>query len=302
MKASFKFLFIMAIGLFGASCSAQAPKGKLIYCSYSSTGMAGLGKDYCELIADKDSTPKVVVALRLDNRFDEPEIRAEYPVGQEVVDSLQAMLADSKVYQLNGYNVDELMSGGHAYRIYQEYDSGEKVNARWYGHDIKPEALAAYDMIERFFAPWREKATKSQEPIVECAYTARRVAGRGTDECRLICPPGYVPQALVRFDLDNRLNRPERHGQIDLTDEQVTEILQALNQLHVQDLEDYDQDDHIEGGTICSVSVKYLSGRQQSFRWHTTDPNRDVLAVYNRLVSFFEPLKAQADEVVTEPE
>ena len=50
------------------------------------------------------------------------------------------------------------------------------------------------------------------------------------------------------------------------------------------------------------TSVKYLSGRQQSFRWHTTDPNPDVLAVYNRLVSFFEPLKAQADEVVAEPE
>ena len=163
MKAFIQLLFIMAIGLFGTACSAQAPQGKLIYCSYSSTGMAGLGKDYCELIADKDSIPKVVVALDLDNRFGDPEIRAEFPVGQEVVDSLQEMLAKGKVYKLNGYNVDEAMEGGRAYRIYQEYDSGEKVNARWYGHGISSDALAAYNMIERFFEPWRAKARASQQ-------------------------------------------------------------------------------------------------------------------------------------------
>ena len=57
-------------------CSAlnPAPKGRLVYCSYSSTGMAGLGKDWCELIADVDSVPKVVVCLDYDNRFDMPEI------------------------------------------------------------------------------------------------------------------------------------------------------------------------------------------------------------------------------------
>ena len=162
MRSFAKLLFVMAIGLFGTACSAQAPKGKLTYCSYSSTGMAGLGKDYCELIADPGSAPKVVVALDLDNRFGDPEIRAEYPVGQEVVDSLQAMLAKAEVYKLDGYNVDEAMEGGRAYRIYQEYDSGEKINARWYGHGIDSDVLAAYNMIENFFAPWRARAMNAQ--------------------------------------------------------------------------------------------------------------------------------------------
>ena len=165
MKAFLKILSILATALFGAACSAQAPQGKLIYCSYSSTGAAGLGKNYCELIADKDSIPKVVVALDLDNRFGYPEIHAEYPVGQEVVDSLQEMLAKNKVYQLDGYNVDELIDGGRAYRIYQEYDSGDTVNARWYGHGIKSEALAAYSMIESFFEPWRAQAIASQPEV-----------------------------------------------------------------------------------------------------------------------------------------
>ena len=154
---------VMAFGLFTAACAAQAPQGQLVYCSYACTGAAGLGKDYCELIADPGTTPKVVVALNVGNRFGDPEVHAEYPVEQAVVDSLAAMLADAKVYELNGYNVDEAITGGHSYRIYQEYSSGEKINARWYGHGIKDEAWAAYYMIEAFFKPWREKAEGAKE-------------------------------------------------------------------------------------------------------------------------------------------
>ena len=131
-------LLIMALGL-NLSCTAQ-PKGKLVYCSYSCTGVAGLGKDYCELIADPG------------------EIRAEYTVDAAVVDSMQTKLSEMKVYRLNGYDHEEDMTGGHIYRIYQEYDSGDKVNARWYGHDIKEDARAAYAAIERFFEPWRKRA------------------------------------------------------------------------------------------------------------------------------------------------
>ena len=164
MKAIKQVLLAMVFGFLGVSCGAQkAPEGQLLYCSYSRTGMAGLGKDYCELIADKDSIPKVVVALRIGNRFGEPEIHAEYPVDNEVVESLRAGLAERKVYELNGYALEEAMTGGHSYRIYQEYDSGEKINAYWYGHEVKQEAWAAYSYIESFFAPWRKKAREQND-------------------------------------------------------------------------------------------------------------------------------------------
>jgi hypothetical protein len=154
MRTLSKIFLIMAIGSIGTACLAHVPRGRLIYCSYSCSGSAGLGKDYCELIADPGTTPRVVVALKIGNRFREPEIRAEYPVGQETVDSLQAMLAEAKVYKLDGYNLDEPISGGYAYRIYQEYDSGQKVNARWYGHNIQDKAWTAYHLIKAFFQPW----------------------------------------------------------------------------------------------------------------------------------------------------
>lgn len=158
MKQLLFCLMIMASGLF----CCKSPKGDLTYCSYSKAGSAGLGKDYCELIADVDSVPKVVVAMRLGNRFEEPEIRAEYPVDKSVVDSLAALLKERKVYKLDGYSLDEAITGGYAYRIYMEYSSGEKVNARWYGNNVKDEAVSAYRLIEGFFEPWRKKAFEDE--------------------------------------------------------------------------------------------------------------------------------------------
>ena len=49
--------------------SQEAPKGKLIYCSYSCNRHAGLGKSYCELIADEGKEPQIVVSLYNDCHF-----------------------------------------------------------------------------------------------------------------------------------------------------------------------------------------------------------------------------------------
>ena len=159
MKKLYSIL-VMAIGLISCSFFAHKPKGDLTYCSYCCAGAAGLGTDYCELIADKDSVPKVVVVLDDDNRFGNPVVRQTYPVDKSVVDSLQQLLAEQKVYRLDGYNVNEPICGGHSHRIHMEYSSGDKVNAFWYGHKVKDKAWAAYYTIEFFFAQWREQAAK----------------------------------------------------------------------------------------------------------------------------------------------
>ena len=161
MKTVSKILLIMAIGLFGlTACQAKTPKGKLIYCSYAASGSAGLGKDYCELIADSGTEPVVRVVLREGNRFGDPEIHEEYPVTPEQIASLQEWLQSNKVYKLDGYRLDEAITGGYAHRIYMEYDSGDKVDARWYGSKVKDLAIKAYNYIEFFFRPWVERAEK----------------------------------------------------------------------------------------------------------------------------------------------
>lgn len=290
MKLLHKILIAMIFSAIGASCFAQAPKGRLTYCSYSCTGAAGLGKDYCELIADPEQTPKVVVALKLGNRFREPEIHAEYQIGEEVVDSLARMLAKAKVYKLNGYNVEEPISGGHSYRIYQEYDSGEKINARWYGHKIKPEAISAYNMIESFFSPWRTRATRENDPAVIFELTAKRTGGRGTDHFLLLAQDGYQPRVIYDLNVDSRL-KDEVHEQFNLDaqeDIQKVKLLQDdLISLGAYSLGNYNKDDALEGGTIYTVNLTYASGAKQDIYWHSHDVEPKAQAIYDRIRSFF---------------
>ena len=131
----------MAICLLSCGLFSHKPKGELTYCSYRSNGAAGLGTDYCQLIAEADSLPRVVVVLNENNRFGDPVTRRSYSVDKSVVDSLAKILMDAKVYKLNGYN----------------------VNAFWYGNKIKKEAWSAYRMIENFFAPWRKMAAEDEK-------------------------------------------------------------------------------------------------------------------------------------------
>lgn len=129
----------------------KAPEGGLTYCSFSDTRTAGLGKDYCELIADEGTTPKVRVCMNVGTP---DEKKQEFPVDQQTVDEMQQLLASLKVWQLNGYSHDEMMMGGTTYRIYMEYGKDEKYNAYWYSHHVLPEAQTAYNTIVRFFQKW----------------------------------------------------------------------------------------------------------------------------------------------------
>ncbi len=160
-------LLIMTIGFLGLGCQAKAPKGKLTYCRYYCFETASVSKNYCELIAEPGADPKVSVVLGEGNRFQKPEIRAEYPVSAEDVQALQDWLAANKVFRLNGYDVNEPISGGSSYRIDMRYDSGETIMARWYGNKIKPKAIDAYNYLYFFFAPWRDQAIRESKPAAE---------------------------------------------------------------------------------------------------------------------------------------
>lgn len=282
----------MALAVSWSSCFAQAPKGKLTYCSCSRSGAAGLGKDYFELVSNPGQSPKVVVVLNFGNRFGDPVINAEYTVDQSVVDSLQQMLSEAKVYELNGYSVEEHMTGGTTYRIYQEYDSGEKINAHWYGHHIKSEAWDAYYMIEGFFKTWREQARRENDPAVSFEIVAKRVAGRGTDHFMLLAGRGFTPRVIYDLNLDSRF-KEEVHEQFNLESEEdqerVKQLQQDLIELKARSLGDYTKDDYLEDGTIYSVELKYASGACQVLNWHSKDVDPTAEAVYDRIRAFFTP-------------
>lgn len=150
------FLLMAAVLVSGYAAAQEAPKGNLIYCSYSQNRVAGLGRSYCELIADPGSEPRINVVLDQDSRL-EAERKADFKVGSDVVTALQEKLAEAEVYKLNGYVADEHLEGGTVYRIYMEYDSGEKITAWWHAHNVSPDAIAAYALIKKYFDPWKNK-------------------------------------------------------------------------------------------------------------------------------------------------
>lgn len=153
-------LLLMAFCLFSCGSRAQKPQGELTFCRYVCSGAAGLGTDYCTLVAEPDSVPKVVVVLNDDNRFDDPVIQRSYPVEKSVVDSLQQLLESAEIYKLDGYYLEEAITGGHSYSFRFKYSSGDEVSASWYGHGVKEEVLVAYNSIEKFFSPWCEQTAK----------------------------------------------------------------------------------------------------------------------------------------------
>lgn len=129
------------------------PTGRLIYCSYSKSSPAGGGKDYCELI-NENGKIEVVAHFNIDSRFAD-EIEQTFTATEADVEALEALLKDIKVWQLSeSAKAEQEEPGATRYRIYQEYESGERPNSVWYTHSGTQAQRAAYNAIEAFFAKW----------------------------------------------------------------------------------------------------------------------------------------------------
>lgn len=145
-----KNLLLMALILSCfTGCAQKAPKGRLIYCSYSVDRHAGLGRSYCELIADNLDSAKITARYDIECRFAE-ETRKEIPVDAETVAELEELLKQQKVWKLDGYHKEEIIDGGTTHRFHVEYSDGRKVTASWYAHRPKQAAQTAYNTIMVF--------------------------------------------------------------------------------------------------------------------------------------------------------
>lgn len=136
-------------------CHAVA---RLIYCSCSFTNYGlpegEVSYSFYALVADEG---KAIHVDFYEDRGSEKQ-KEEYSATKQDVCKLAKMLADMKVEELNGYNVDEQMSGGTSYRIHMEYADGKIITARWFTHHPKPEAEKAYNAIHRFLTTIANKA------------------------------------------------------------------------------------------------------------------------------------------------
>lgn len=282
-----KILLAMALSFMGINCAGKAPSGALIYCSYASSGSAGLGKEYCELIADPGTQPKVVVAMRIGNRFGDPEIHEEFPVDSATVERLQAGLAELKVHRLNGYHVEEPISGGYAHRIHIEYASGEQITADWYGHKIKDSAIAAYNRIERFFAPWREIAEERNKVIGRLALAVEKPGKAGRDTYELFCEGDYSPHATLNLHLGSSSKSPV-YKQFDPDQEGIDAFRQDLKALGIRELGQLEQDKEAgRNETAYDLELSYDRNEVQHLRWTSGTETPQLKAIRERIIRFF---------------
>ena len=134
----------------------EPPKGNLVYCSYSIDRPAGGGYSYCDITLDND-TPAVVVNRDRNCRFAQNQVRSFDDFEPEQVEALQQLIIENRYYLLNNYKQIEAIPGAPTYRIHIEFDSGEKITARWCTKKPRPEAQHAFEQIQSFFAPWLEQ-------------------------------------------------------------------------------------------------------------------------------------------------
>ena len=160
------------------------PKSQLIYCSCAETphGIPDDGKDYYELIADVGKTPKVV---RCVDAGTDHEQKSEYDVTAEDVKRMQEVLYDLNVGKLKDYNKDDVIEGGHSYRVYMEYADGTKINATWHSHQPSELAEQTYHVILTRLSSYFKKGSESKEGQIRrirevYAKAKEMVAANGT--------------------------------------------------------------------------------------------------------------------------
>ena len=161
MKTKLIILLAMLF-VFVAADAQNTPKAQLIYCSCAETphGIPDKGKDYYELIADVGKTPKVVKCTDAGTPL---ETKQEHNVTADDVKRMQQLLEDLDAGSLKGYNKEDMMAGGHSYRVYMEYADGQKINATWYTHEPKALAVRAYNTILKNLSDFFVKGSQSKE-------------------------------------------------------------------------------------------------------------------------------------------
>lgn len=134
------------------------PEGRMTYCSctYTNNGLpvGEIQHCYYELVADEGTKPKVIYC---EDRGSDKK-KKEYPATEQDISELTNLLKEINAFELDGYHVEERMTGGRSYRIYMEFSGGEKLNATWFTHSPRALAEEAYGTILRSLKAVTERA------------------------------------------------------------------------------------------------------------------------------------------------
>ena len=137
-----------------------------------------------------------------------------------------------------------------------------------------------------------------QGKLIYCNVTDEGVAHMGTDYATLTVEAGKIPK--IETVLHERCHFAERiSGEYQVSPKVVKDLEKMILENGLYAINNYDEEERIEGGHEYSILLKYDSGDVISARWHTTSPNPGASKAYSDLREFFAPWFEKLESGVT---
>ena len=134
--------------------------------------------------------------------------------------------------------------------------------------------------------------------LVYCSIVDEGVAHMGTDIGTLTVESGKMPK--IETVLHERCHFAERiSGEYEVSPKVVKDLQKLILENNLYAINNYVEEEMIEGGHEYSIYIKYDSGDVISARWHTTSPNPGVSKAYTILKDFFDPWFKKLESGVT---
>ena len=134
--------------------------------------------------------------------------------------------------------------------------------------------------------------------LIYCNITDEGVAHMGTDYVTLTVESGKIPK--IETVLHERCHFAERiSGEYEVSPKVVKDLQKLILENNMYAINNYKEEERIEGGHEYSITIKYDSGDVISAWWHTTSPNPGVSKAYAELKDFFDPWFKKLESGVT---
>lgn len=134
--------------------------------------------------------------------------------------------------------------------------------------------------------------------LIYCSIIDEGVAHMGTDIGTLTAESGKIPK--IETVLHERCHYAERiSGEYQVSPKVVNDLQKLILENNLFAINNYKEDEMIEGGHEYSILIKYDSGDVITARWHTTSPNPGASKAFAILKDFFKPWFEKLEAGVT---
>ena len=295
-----RIFLLLSMGLMTSiGFSQTAPEGELFSAACQVGAFDCVIKTEGEMIVENGQ--RVIIRLS-EPRVDVTELgdsgqvlsKRHFSIEQSKLNELHQLVLKNKLWK---YNYTQPFEGtrtaspdDHIYVL--KYMTGEvpvlAVNYRNAPKDKK--VVKAYETVKSFFEQLlQENPAQPEARLIycSCAETPFGVPDRGKDYYELIADEGKTPKVVK---CENAGMENQTKTEYPVTDDQVTELQQRLQRMDVSEINGYNQDDQLMGGSMYRVYMEYADGKKINATWQAEKPMRKAEETYYVILSYLHKL------------